>query len=102
MTYRFTNNPAVKPENPDQCAFGKNFTDHMLSIKWNKQTGWSAPEIHPLENISLHPATSVLHYATEVKDQNLKGFCRRYVSFGEKSLHEIRPGLPPLVHYNVL
>nr|CAB3225222.1 branched-chain-amino-acid aminotransferase, cytosolic [Phallusia mammillata] len=66
LQYRFTRHPHAKPENPDECLFGKNFTDHMLAIKWDKDRGWSSPVIKPLENISLHPATSVFHYATEL------------------------------------
>ena len=28
--------------------------------------GWQMPEITPLENLVLHPAAKVLHYAVEV------------------------------------
>lgn len=56
----------AKPENPENCKFGKTFTDHMLSVEWNKKTGWGSPVIQPLQNISLHPATTVFHYATEL------------------------------------
>lgn len=38
----------------------------MLSIEWNVESGWDRPVIKPLQNISLHPATAVFHYATEV------------------------------------
>lgn len=37
----------------------------MLAIEWNKQTGWLDPKIVPYQNLSLDPATSVLHYAFE-------------------------------------
>jgi branched-chain amino acid aminotransferase len=39
--------------------------DHMLAIEWNKADGWSAPQITPYRNLSLDPATCVLHYAFE-------------------------------------
>src|SRR5690606_11145053 len=39
--------------------------DHMLTIEWNKETGWQAPHIVPYQNLSLDPATCVFHYAFE-------------------------------------
>ncbi|XP_076303215.1 branched-chain-amino-acid aminotransferase, cytosolic-like isoform X3 [Lasioglossum baleicum] len=47
-------------------AFGKYFTDHMLKIFYHEALGgWQVPEITPLENLVLHPASKVLHYAIE-------------------------------------
>lgn len=37
----------------------------MLSIEWNKTSGWVAPKITPYQNLSLDPATCVFHYAFE-------------------------------------
>lgn len=55
-----------KPD-ADALAFGKNFTDHMLKIFWHKSLGgWQKPEITPMENLVIHPAAKVLHYAVEV------------------------------------
>lgn len=55
-----------KPEVAD-LQFGKYFTDHMLKILYHESLGgWQRPEIIPFENIVLHPAAKVLHYATEV------------------------------------
>ncbi|XP_069679436.1 branched-chain-amino-acid aminotransferase, cytosolic isoform X1 [Periplaneta americana] len=55
-----------KPEVTD-LQFGKNFTDHMLKILYHESLGgWQRPEIVPFENIVLHPAAKVLHYATEL------------------------------------
>ncbi|EEB08974.2 branched chain amino acid aminotransferase Eca39 [Schizosaccharomyces japonicus yFS275] len=45
--------------------FGKEFTDHMLIMKWNKDNGWNKPEIVPFGNLSMHPASSVFHYSFE-------------------------------------
>ena len=67
LEYNLCKKLKQKPEDPDKCKFGKTFTDHMLSIKWDKDNGWANPVIHPLKNISLHPATTVFHYATEVR-----------------------------------
>lgn len=48
-------------------VFGKQFTDHMLKIFWHKDLGgWQKPEITPMENLVIHPAANVLHYAVEV------------------------------------
>ncbi|KAJ8918143.1 hypothetical protein NQ315_011600, partial [Exocentrus adspersus] len=56
----------TKPEVSD-LKFGKIFTDHMLKIFYHKQlAGWQKPVIIPFENISLHPAAKVLHYAIEL------------------------------------
>jgi branched-chain amino acid aminotransferase len=53
------------PSKPEDLVFGKEFTDHMLTIEWNKQTGWQDPKIVPYQNLSLDPATCVFHYAFE-------------------------------------
>jgi len=57
----------LKPKPPvNKLAFGKVFTDHMLTIDWNKEKGWAAPQITPFENFSMHPGAKVLHYAQEL------------------------------------
>jgi branched-chain amino acid aminotransferase len=39
----------------------------MLKILYHESLGgWQRPDIIPFENIVLHPASKVLHYATEV------------------------------------
>ncbi|XP_060526470.1 branched-chain-amino-acid aminotransferase, cytosolic [Cylas formicarius] len=56
----------AKPDVSD-LKFGHIFSDHMLKIFYhNKLGGWQKPVIIPFENISLHPAAKVLHYATEL------------------------------------
>lgn len=53
--------------NVSQLSFGKYFTDHMLKIYFYETLGgWQAPEITPFENLVLHPAAKVLHYAIEL------------------------------------
>ncbi|KAK0183268.1 hypothetical protein PV327_001326 [Microctonus hyperodae] len=55
-----------KPDVRD-LVFGKYFTDHMLKIFYHEDLGgWQTPEITPLENLVLHPATKALHYAVQV------------------------------------
>ena len=50
----------------DKLAFGATFSDHMLDWNWTVENGWGDIQIHPFRNLSLHPASSVLHYALEV------------------------------------
>lgn len=58
-----------KPDNADDLLFGKQFTDHMLKIYHHQSLGgWQKPQITPLENIVVHPAAKVLHYAVEVSE----------------------------------
>uniref|UniRef100_A0A4W5K177 Branched-chain-amino-acid aminotransferase n=1 Tax=Hucho hucho TaxID=62062 RepID=A0A4W5K177_9TELE len=60
-------NTAGKPK-PDSASlvFGKQFSDHMLTIYWSEKEGWKVPQIKPFQNLSLHPATSALHYSIEL------------------------------------
>lgn len=58
-------NPAQKPED-SKLGFGKIFTDHMLVIDWNKGIGWHDARIVPFENLSIHPASTCLHYGAEL------------------------------------
>lgn len=61
-----------KPD-ADALTFGKNFTDHMLKVFWHKSLGgWQKPEITPMENLVIHPAAKVLHYAIEVMITGLR------------------------------
>jgi len=50
----------------EDLGFGKHFTDHMLRIKWTQSKGWEAPVICKLQNMEIHPAAKVLHYAQEL------------------------------------
>ncbi|KAK9400158.1 branched-chain-amino-acid aminotransferase cytosolic [Crotalus adamanteus] len=38
----------------------------MLFVEWSLKSGWDVPQIKPLENLSVHPAISALHYAVEL------------------------------------
>uniref|UniRef100_A0A672LK67 branched-chain-amino-acid transaminase n=1 Tax=Sinocyclocheilus grahami TaxID=75366 RepID=A0A672LK67_SINGR len=62
-------NPALKPKpDPSTLVFGKQFSDHMLTVSWSEAGGWQAPQIKPFQNLSLHPASSALHYSIEVRE----------------------------------
>lgn len=54
-----------KPD-PSSLVFGKSFSDHMLVINWSEAEGWEKPQIKPFQNLSLHPASSSLHYSIEL------------------------------------
>ncbi|XP_043943617.1 branched-chain-amino-acid aminotransferase, cytosolic [Protopterus annectens] len=54
-----------KPDHKN-LVFGTVFTDHMLVIEWSAKAGWDKPKIKPFQNLSLHPASSALHYAVQI------------------------------------
>ena len=62
---------------PDESAlgFGKIFTDHMFMMDYSKDTGWTNARIVPFENLSIHPASTVLHYGSEIFE-GLKAYRR--------------------------
>lgn len=55
-----------RPKVPiEQLAFGRTFTDHMLSVDWTAGGGWQAPQITPFGDLSLSPACVALHYGLQ-------------------------------------
>jgi len=56
----------------DNIPFGKVFSDHMLIIDY-ADGKWQTPRITPFENLSLSPATSMIHYGQSLFE-GLKGF----------------------------
>ena len=49
--------------NPD---FGRVFTDHMVTIRYNKDRGWHDARVEARQPITMDPAAAVLHYAQEI------------------------------------
>jgi branched-chain amino acid aminotransferase len=47
-------------------AFGRVFTDHMVSVRWARESGWHDARISAYAPLQIDPATVVLHYAQEV------------------------------------
>ena len=47
-------------------GFGRTFTDHMVSIQWDKAQGWHDARVHAYGPLSLDPAAAVLHYGQEI------------------------------------
>ena len=72
----------VKNENlkqkPDASTlgFGKIFTDNMFIMDYSKEKGWYNARIVPFENPSIHPASTVLHYGSEIFE-GLKAYRRQ-------------------------
>lgn len=69
-----TTTPAVMPPE-SELGFGKVFTDHMLIVDWKEGKGWFDARIVPFGRISLHPASTVLHYGAEIFE-GLKAYRR--------------------------
>ena len=69
---------AVLKEKPDSSTlgFGKIFTDHMFMMDWNSEKGWYNARIVPFGRIDLHPASTVLHYGSEIFE-GLKAYRRK-------------------------
>ncbi len=70
-----TQNPQPKPTDESKLGFGKIFTDHMALINWEAGKGWFDPRIVPFANFSIHPASTCLHYGSEIFE-GLKAYRR--------------------------
>ncbi|MBQ8658400.1 MAG: branched-chain amino acid aminotransferase [Clostridia bacterium] len=69
-----TTTPSVMPPE-ESLGFGKVFTDHMFIMDYNDKQGWHDARIVPFGKISLHPASTVLHYGAEIFE-GLKAYRR--------------------------
>ena len=69
-----TANPKEKPDS-STLGFGKIFTDHMFIMEYTPEEGWHNARIVPFENLSIHPASTVLHYGSEIFE-GLKAYRR--------------------------
>ena len=59
----------------DKLGFGHYFSDHMFVMDYDRDEGWHDARIVPFGNISLHPASTVLHYGAEIFE-GLKAYRR--------------------------
>lgn len=64
----------AKPD-PATLGFGKIFTDYMFVMDWNIDTGWHDARIIPFGYLSIHPASTCLHYGSEIFE-GLKAYRR--------------------------
>ena len=69
-----TSTPSTMPPE-DKLGFGKVFTDHMFMMDYEEGKGWYDARIVPFAPISLHPASTVLHYGAEIFE-GLKAYRR--------------------------
>ena len=74
LTIVKTETPKTMPAE-SELGFGKHFTDHMLVVEWSAEQGWYDAKILPFGRISLHPASTVLHYGAEIFE-GLKAYRR--------------------------
>jgi branched-chain amino acid aminotransferase len=73
MTQSFTRTPHPAPATPERIAevlanpgFGQHFTDHMVTVRWNRAEGWHGATVEPYRPIELDPAAMVLHYGQAI------------------------------------
>ena len=60
-----TQSPKIMPPE-SELGFGHYFSDHMFVMDYEAGRGWFDARIVPFCNISLHPASTVLHYGAEI------------------------------------
>lgn len=65
ITITKSQNKSVLPEE-SSLGFGKVFTDHMFIMDYEMGKGWQNARIVPFGYISIHPASTVLHYGSEI------------------------------------
>ena len=58
-----------------KLGFGKVFTDHMFLMDYEEGKGWYDARIVPFGYLSIHPASTVLHYGAEIFE-GLKAYRR--------------------------
>jgi len=72
--------PLEQPKHPNRdetaLVFGKEFTNRMFTMPYDKGKGWHSPKIEPYGPLTLDPAALVLHYAQEIFE-GLKAFRRQ-------------------------
>lgn len=60
-----TTNSKLNQVDWDNLPFGKVFADHILEMDY-RDGEWQTPVIKPFGDLSLHPATSALHYGQSI------------------------------------
>ena len=75
MEIKVTKTTTPKTIPTEALGFGKIFTDHMFMADYSREKGWYNARIVPFENLSIHPASTVLHYGAEIFE-GLKAYRR--------------------------
>jgi branched-chain amino acid aminotransferase len=73
MKIDMTKCPRPRPIAGEPLGFGKYFTDHMLVMNYQPETGWEEPRIQPYGPLNIHPSALVFHYGQAVFE-GLKAF----------------------------
>jgi branched-chain amino acid aminotransferase len=60
-----TTNSKIKDVDWENLPFGKVFSDHILEMDYSDGR-WHEPVIKPFQALSLHPATSAIHYGQSI------------------------------------
>ncbi len=68
-------NPSSLPD-PSTLGFGKIFTDHMFIMDYEEGIGWHNARIVPFGPFPIHPASTALHYGSEIFE-GLKAYRRK-------------------------
>ena len=65
-----------KPTDESSLGFGKIYSDHMFTMRWTSDGGWSEPTVGPFADLALSPASLVLHYGQTIFE-GLKAYRNR-------------------------
>ena len=65
----------ARPTDETKLGFGQIFTDHMAVVDWSSDEGWHDARIVPFGYLTLHPASTCLHYGSEIFE-GLKAYRR--------------------------
>lgn len=55
-----------KPTDESALGFGRIYSDHMFTMRWSNQGGWTDPTVRPFSDLKLSPASLVLHYSQTI------------------------------------
>ncbi|MBF2759392.1 MAG: branched-chain amino acid aminotransferase [Ectothiorhodospiraceae bacterium AqS1] len=55
-----------KPTDESALGFGRIYSDHMFTMRWTEQGGWTDPTVRPFSDLKLSPASLVLHYSQTI------------------------------------
>ncbi len=66
MEIKVTKTQNPKEKQTENLGFGKVFSDHMFVCEYEREKGWINARIVPFETLTIHPASTVLHYGAEI------------------------------------
>jgi branched-chain amino acid aminotransferase len=75
-----TTHSRLKGTDLDNLTFGRTFSDHMFIMDY-RGGKWQTPRIMPYQNLSMSPASSVIHYGQSIFE-GMKAFKNEEGRFG--------------------